>query len=451
MQPYDPTSVFDFSDLIAMHHRNFTGRQWVFAKIDRWLADHTAPQFFVITGEPGIGKTAIAAQVTRRRELAAMHFCIARQADTIDPLNFTRSLSYQCIRIDGFATGILHDAGTHIQGIVHVRENYGQAIAIHIDNLMVQSDSATVAFNRTVIVPLKKLYATGIDQQLLILVDALDEAVQHHGRETIVDLLANAQGLPPQVRFLLTSRPESAALRHFEALQIPYLLLDAGGKENLQDVQEYVHHQLEISEPLQSRLAEQHMPPQQLVDWVTTASRGNFLYVTLLLPDIARGTQRFDTFATLPQGLDSIYREFLRTRKIGRHLDQWRTSYRPVMGILAVAQDTLTRDQLTKYTGRSKQIITDILQELNQFLDPIQANRDMYRLYHQSITDFLQDEERAEEFWIDLKEVHRSLAAGYVKDYASNWQKCDSYGLRYLPVHLMRAGQDETLRPDLSV
>jgi hypothetical protein len=220
LQPSETTSVFDFSDLIAVHSKNFIGRQWVFADIDHWLADHTAPQFFIITGEPGIGKTAIAAQVTQRRELAAMHFCIARQADTIDPLNFTRSLSRQCTRIDGFATGFLNDTGTHIQGAVNVRENYGQAIGVHIEYLIVQSNSATVAFNRTVIAPLKKLYAMGLDQQLLILVDALDEAVQHPGQETIVDLLANAQGLPQQVRFLLTSRPESAALRHFEVLQI---------------------------------------------------------------------------------------------------------------------------------------------------------------------------------------------------------------------------------------
>jgi hypothetical protein len=39
------------------------GREWVFAEIDRWLADPDAPRYFIITGEPGIGTTAVSAQL----------------------------------------------------------------------------------------------------------------------------------------------------------------------------------------------------------------------------------------------------------------------------------------------------------------------------------------------------------------------------------------------------
>lgn len=50
----------EFADLIARPRADFTGREWVFAAIDTWLADPKGPSFFIITGEPGIGKTAIA-------------------------------------------------------------------------------------------------------------------------------------------------------------------------------------------------------------------------------------------------------------------------------------------------------------------------------------------------------------------------------------------------------
>jgi hypothetical protein len=113
MKPFGTTSIFDFTDLITQHSKNFTGRKWVFAEIDHWFANLAAPRFFIITGEPGIGKTAIAAQLAQGRELAAIHFCIARQADTTDPLDFTRSLSHQFTRIDGFAKAILHDKSTY--------------------------------------------------------------------------------------------------------------------------------------------------------------------------------------------------------------------------------------------------------------------------------------------------------------------------------------------------
>ena len=64
--------IFDFSTYVDDRTRDFTRREWVFAEIDRWLADPDAPLFFVITGEPGIGKTAIAARLTQVRDLAAV-------------------------------------------------------------------------------------------------------------------------------------------------------------------------------------------------------------------------------------------------------------------------------------------------------------------------------------------------------------------------------------------
>src|ERR1700694_2795383 len=111
-------SSLDFSSYIAERTRDFTGRRWVFDEFDRWLSTRGAPRYFMIVGEPGIGKPAIAARLTQKYDLAAIHFCITRQVDTVDPLNFVRSLSHQLTRLDGFATQILEDAGVHID--VHI-------------------------------------------------------------------------------------------------------------------------------------------------------------------------------------------------------------------------------------------------------------------------------------------------------------------------------------------
>lgn len=85
--------IYDFSDFIADRTRNFTGREWVFAEIDRWLADPNDPSFFRLAGEPGIGKSATVAWLTQVRDLAAYKLCTADQADKVDPLTFVRSLS----------------------------------------------------------------------------------------------------------------------------------------------------------------------------------------------------------------------------------------------------------------------------------------------------------------------------------------------------------------------
>jgi len=62
--------IFDFSDYIAERTQDFTGREWVFAEIDAWLATPDAPRYFIITGEPGIGKTALAGRMRRCRSRA---------------------------------------------------------------------------------------------------------------------------------------------------------------------------------------------------------------------------------------------------------------------------------------------------------------------------------------------------------------------------------------------
>jgi len=79
-------------------------------------------------GEPGIGKTAIAARLTQIRDLGAYHFCMARSADTINPLLFARSISHHICRFDGFAAGILKDTNINLQAVQNIQANYGQAI-----------------------------------------------------------------------------------------------------------------------------------------------------------------------------------------------------------------------------------------------------------------------------------------------------------------------------------
>lgn len=59
--------MFNFPDYIAERTQDFIGREWVFAEIDAWLATPDAPRYFIITGELGIGKTALAGRLTQMR------------------------------------------------------------------------------------------------------------------------------------------------------------------------------------------------------------------------------------------------------------------------------------------------------------------------------------------------------------------------------------------------
>ena len=71
--------------------RDFTGRKWVFDELDAWLQTPSGKKLFWILGEPGVGKSAIAAWVREnRREIAAFHFCDINSEEKRSPAKLVR-------------------------------------------------------------------------------------------------------------------------------------------------------------------------------------------------------------------------------------------------------------------------------------------------------------------------------------------------------------------------
>ena len=89
-------AILDFEHEIERLTEDFTGREWIFTEIDNWLKRENE-RFFILTGEPGVGKSAIAARLTqvRANKTAAYHFCVAGNIGTITPNTVLRSLAAQ--------------------------------------------------------------------------------------------------------------------------------------------------------------------------------------------------------------------------------------------------------------------------------------------------------------------------------------------------------------------
>ncbi len=423
----------------------FVGREWLLSRVDQWLADPHGPPFFLLTGELGIGKTSFAARLKEVRPVAAAHFCVARRALTVDPLDFARSISHQLTRLTGFAESLLQEKNIRLEVKQHADTNQGQMIAVLIERLVVNAPSPVEAFNRAVSSPLQGMDDKGIDQTILIVVDGLDEALVHVGQRTIVDLLANAGPWPSQVRILLTSNPEDRVIRHFEAGRAHTETVAADQIENMHDLRAFISRQIESLPALQARLAEQRIDSHDYAGRVADACHGNFLYLVWLLADLASGPKDLDALNTLPAGLDGIYREFLRTRHIGQDSNVWIKRDRPVLGMLAAAQEPLPATTLAQLTGLEMQMLDDALRELSQCLAPPQSGLGRFELYHQSLAEFLGDRERAEEFWIDLPSVHRRVCERYLAKQDINWAAMDDYALRHLPNHLYLADRTDVL------
>ena len=162
----------------------------------------------------------------------------------------------------------------------------------------------------------------------------------------------------------------------------------------------------------------------------------NFLFYKALLSDIASGTQPLDNMDSLPRSLDEIYHAFL----MRFDPEDWRTRFQPIFKLLAVARDPLTEKQLSHFSGMPLDQVRQDLGVALQFLDKfsVTGHPDTYLLYHQSMRDYLTNPDRSRLFFCDPLSAHQRIAEFYTP-YLENqdWDKCDSYGLRHLPAHLL--------------
>jgi dephospho-CoA kinase len=194
---------------------NFTGREWAFQAINDWIVTPNGSRYFLLTGKPGSGKTAIATCLIQFSQsetplhpnfapgfLSAVHLCSARDSTSVDPKNFAQSIGLQLAQqIPEFAQA-LKDIGEK-QVNIKIDQRIITATNSPIQGIIIQNldlsglMTAQEAFNQVVLNPLCTLYQNGFDQPIIILVDALDEALTHSGDSTIVDLLSRLDSLPP--------------------------------------------------------------------------------------------------------------------------------------------------------------------------------------------------------------------------------------------------------------
>ena len=292
----------DFAAFLHGKRRGFTGREWLFDEIEAWRTVSGQDRVLLIKGDPGVGKSAIIAELAHRDpRVLAYHCCQADNQQTLDPGLFVRSLAAMLAsRLDDYAAQL---------ETASVREALSDATI---------AGDPLGALDAGVLTPLEGLTPDGAPFYLLV--DALDEALSRRDATlTIVDVLAaRRERLPGWLRIIATTRKEPRVLDRLKGLRATEL--DAQDPRNLDDIAQYVQGRLD--EPnLAERLAQSQRTSASVTQTLKEKSGGNFLYVRQALEGIERDEYHFDRLDELPPGLFGLYQSFF-TRHFPIRLDE---------------------------------------------------------------------------------------------------------------------------------
>jgi hypothetical protein len=453
---------FPIPQRLAEVIQSFTGRSWILPRLADWLEkDH--PRHFLITGGPGTGKSMLTAWLAGHGPLPAaaeasqqleklrasvkgVHYCRFNTGQVTAAALASNLAKQLGNRIPDFNQILLESLSEYI--VYAPRQEVGRAenspvIGNYIERLDLGELETQETFSRALGRPLKKLYQGNYKEKILLLVDALDEA---YGASGLVQLLAGLTDLPVQVRLLITTRGDPRLLKEYAHADRLDLVQDCPPGEA--DIRDYTAAYLTgkaKAEPLP-------LPAEKitaLAERISDASQGQFLYAYHVAADLVERLKKGPLPETIefPAGLAGHYQEFLN-RELGKDEDRWYAQYRPVLGLLAVAQgDGFSPEQLERFTQNDvKQVIRNCAQYIQT-----SPQAGQLRLFHKSFAEFLLSDADNQHYHIDAYRMHRLVVDDLYQDSNGypDYTTWDGYGQRYAHLHLAGAAEAPNLNERL--
>lgn len=378
-QPCPQTSVrnhmIDFGAFMVDRTRGFVGRRFVFDAIDRFLREASCG-YFVIRGDPGIGKSALLSHLILERGLPVHHFNIATDG-IVTPAEYLQNI---CARL---ATAYRLTYSEFPEGF----DRDGRFFRRLLDECAAK---------------------TSQDTPLVIAIDALDE-VDNSVLPPATNCLFLPAVLPPHVYMIVTTRAR-ARLR-LSTSNLESFTLESDDKRNLEDVQEFLEDALERPR-IQKWIASQGRSNDEFLKEMLEKSEGNFMYLHYVLPAIERG--EFDR-QSLPSGLAEYYhRHWAIMQKRAR--ERFETVYRPTLCVFAAVGEPVSIEEVAAIAGLELYLVGAVLREWIEFFQVVPtAKQARYRVYHSTFGEFLQEVADP-----GLKTYHRMIADHFLRQSESD-------------------------------
>ena len=363
--------IADFTTFIEDRTRGFVGRQFVLDAFDEFTQKNDNG-YFLITGDPGIGKSAISAQLVKTRGYIH-HFNIRAQGINTATA-FLQNVCAQLIAVYGlsYSSAVVENAQ---QG------NF-------LDKLL-REVSSKLQGNKAVIV-----------------VDGLDEVDNVGPGVNPLDLPVV---LPNGIYIFVTLRKDTKKPRADNSFSFA---ITHDSALNTADVRAYVEQML-TKPGIKSYIASQKVSEAEFVDLMVKKSEGNFMYLRYVIPEVESGAYKDMALQALPAGLGNYYEDHWdRMRSVDR--EAWFSYKLPIVMSLTRVKLPVSIDLIAKFSGvEERSRIRGVLQDWGQFLhqevvDNAGEPQKRYRIYHESFLEFIAELDEVK----DSADEHAGRAEG---------------------------------------
>jgi hypothetical protein len=277
-----------FSELIGTTTEHFVGRESELKQLEMFSTGGSK-SVLVVTGPPGVGKTSLLAEWTKK-EMCFRHFIREGDAATYEPSRIFENLGLQLAKV--------YSLEWH-------RPTSGQILDSLNEFRRLLTEAATKA-----------------KSPILILIDGLDEAERAvlgapagKALKTLVDWLPSPESLPYNTRWIFSTRPEltlnQTFAMKFGADKTERLPL---GRLTENDVRAMLYQVCNWYEVASS---------PELIKAILEKSEGSPIYIRLLVEDLAAGNIKLGDIGRLPAGIGAYFKRVLATvEQLGRNLER---------------------------------------------------------------------------------------------------------------------------------
>ncbi len=373
--------IRDFSPYIAEKTSDFVGRRFLFQEIQAFIDTNTRG-YFLLSGDPGIGKSAISAKLVK--DHGYIHHFNIRAEGINKTSDFLQNICVQLIAVYGLSYTSLPPETTQNNGFL----------------------------NRLLNEVSEKTKQSG---KCIIVVDALDEA-DDLSPQTGANVLLLPRVLPPGIFLIATLRrePEEKIRLRIDIPEQMKRELRQDEPGNSADIAEYIQGQVR-NPGIQAYIHRHQIDDELFVGRLSDKAQGNFMYLYHVLPEIERGHYQNLALDQLPEGLKNYYNDHWRRIKQANALD-WFDYRLPVILALTVVKKPISMTLIMKYSEvNDKRRVREVLHDFDQFLYAVDMEYDRqrttcYRWYHASFFDFISKKEEVAEELVDLRKANEKVA-----------------------------------------